>query len=162
MSEYKVGPARRKDMPVIRALLKDYSLPTDGLGGAELLVALKGNDELVACGGLEIRGKEALLRSLAVAKKHQRKGIGSLLVESLIRESERKSVSELFLLTTSAARYFETRFGFSPLSAEEKNSFRGRVRESKEFQGACPKDSTLMVLKISPGSGGRERRATRF
>jgi amino-acid N-acetyltransferase len=50
----------------------------------------------------------------------------------------------LYLLTTTAARFFE-RFGFRPAERVEVPS---SVRRSVEFRGACPESAVLMRLDL--------------
>jgi len=70
--------------------------------------------ELIGVAGLEVYGASALLRSVAV--------------------------EDVFLLTTTAERYFP-RFGFSCVSRDEVGE---EVRAAVEFQDACPSSAVVM------------------
>lgn len=151
-----VEPATPADLPAIRALLEANGLSADGLAeGAELsLVARRrlpgpraGNDggtasvwTLVGCVGVEPYGRQALLRSLAVTPPLHGAGIGSRLVRAALDRARAGGATEVFLLTTTAERYFR-RFGFERV---ERQAVGGPVTRSAQFAGACPETAVVM------------------
>ncbi len=124
-------------------LLETFKLPTDDLNSS--MVTLFGafeNDELCGCIGFEQFGVLGLLRSLAVDKRHQGKGIGISLVRFLEEHLAKKGVHQLFLLTETAEVFFKNREyqSMDRLDAPEA------LKASAEFSKLCP-DSALLLMK---------------
>jgi len=142
-----IRSATPSDWPHFAALLQGHALPLEGaqehLGDFFLAVC---GDSIVGSAGMEVYGGEALLRSVAVLPDRQGHGVGRMLVSHLIDEAKRRHVAALYLLTTTAADYF-VRLGFQRLSAHAAPP---ALKQSVEFQGACPSSAVLMRLPLSP------------
>lgn len=138
----QAGPG---DWPAIAALLRANALPLDGAQAhlATFVVAASGN-EVVGVAGAEVHGDLALLRSVAVAPGLHGKGLGEALVRTLLDEARRRSIRQVFLLTTTAADYF-TRFGFRKVAREHAPR---ALHASAQLQGACPDSAVMMVLPL--------------
>lgn len=136
-----IRPARRDDFDAVAALLRDNDLPVDGVPPdlPAFLVAESG-DRIVGAIGLEPYGPDALLRSAVVHESARGTGLGARLVSGIIAEADRRGVNTLWLLTTTADRWFP-RFGF--VSAR-RDIVPDAVRASREFQGACPASAHVM------------------
>lgn len=91
--------------------------------------------------GLELYGSDALLRSLAVAPTAQRSGLGSTLLEQAEGYAHAHGVRSLYLLTTTARRFFEER-GYGLISRERCPA---AIRSTSEFASLCPQSSALLV-----------------
>jgi amino-acid N-acetyltransferase len=91
--------------------------------------------------GLELFDSDALLRSLAVAPGVRRSGLGSTLLEQAEGYAYARGVRSLYLLTTTAQRFFEKR-GYSVTSRE---SCPAAIRSTSEFASLCPASSALLV-----------------
>jgi amino-acid N-acetyltransferase len=91
--------------------------------------------------GLELYDRVALLRSLAVASNAQRSGLGSALLEQAEGYAYAHGVRSLYLLTTTAERFFGGR-GYR-LTARE--SCPAAIRSTSEFASLCPASSALLV-----------------
>jgi amino-acid N-acetyltransferase len=132
------------DFAGVVGLLEAADLPTAGLKPAlpDFLVA-EDRGRIVGAIGLEVYGNCALLRSAVVDPGRRGSGLGRDLVESLLERARARAVREIYLLTTTAERYF-TRFGFLPISRTEVAS---AVRASEEFRGACP-DSAVAMRRV--------------
>jgi amino-acid N-acetyltransferase len=89
-------------------------------------------------------GDDALLRSVAVLPEWRSKGLGRALVARAISNAEARGLRALYLLTTTAARYFPN-FGFKPV---DRADVPGAVRETDEFTKACPASATAMTLSF--------------
>lgn len=145
------APAFRRalpsDWPDIRALLAASKLPLEG-AQAHLDHFMVAHDEtgLVSCGGLELYGPAALLRSVAVAQAHQGRRLGHEMVMRLVTLAMSEQVGELALLTEGAAPYFR-RFGFKTVS---RDALPQALMASAEFKGACPASATAMLLGLAP------------
>jgi amino-acid N-acetyltransferase len=94
---------------------------------------------------LEVWGRKALLRSVAVNKNLQNKGYGSSLTKHVIEEAKKKGIHELLLLTTTAPGFFR-KLGFKEVDREHVT---GSIVNSAEFKDACPKTAILMSLSLS-------------
>src|SRR3974390_2158345 len=111
--------ATADDQAAIRELLEASGLPTADLTPALLsgfFIQREGSN-VVAVGGIEPVGGDALLRSVAVAPSHRERGLGRHIVQVLESSASERNCRRLFLLTTSAERYFE-RFGFERISRD--------------------------------------------
>lgn len=140
-------PASAADWPAIGALLRRAALPLDGAREHldDYLVGTVAGD-IVCAGGLEVYGADALLRSVVVAPQCRGMGHGAALMASLMQLAKERGVAHLFLLTTTAADYFDG-FGFAPASNDEVPQ---AMRRSREFQGACPASATLLAARVDP------------
>lgn len=149
-----VRRARGSDWPGVESLLRANHLPLDGARDhlANFVVAVEGSD-LVGCAGAEVYGDTALGRSVAVASARRGQGVGRLLVEALLAEAGRRGVCQLYLLTTTAAGYFEA-YGFRRAPIEEAPA---SLSASAEFRGACPASATFMRLGLAATEPGRKR-----
>lgn len=138
-------PARAEDLAGVEALLVASHLPTAGAAEAlcSFIVAENGS-ELVGVVGLELCGEHALLRSTAVDPRYRDRGLGRALVERIIAEAEARNIRALYLLTTTAERYFPS-FGFVTTT---RDSVPTPVRATAEFEGACPASATVMCLTL--------------
>lgn len=136
--------ATASDLPAIERLLARSSLPLDGVRDAlpAFVVAEAGRD-VVGVAGLELCGDNALLRSVAVADDWRSRGLARALVTRVIADAEARGIRALYLLTTTAERYFPS-FGFREISRDEVPD---DVRATAEFQRACPASATVMWRK---------------
>jgi amino-acid N-acetyltransferase len=133
------------DFAGVVRLLEAAGLPTAGLEPTlpHFLVAEEGG-RIVGGIGLEVYGECALLRSAVVAEGRRDAGLGTHLVESLLRRAESKGAREIYLLTTTAERFFP-RFGFAEIPRAEVAA---QVQASEEFRGACP-DSAVVMRRVA-------------
>jgi amino-acid N-acetyltransferase len=142
-----VRSATAADYPAVIALLEAAGLPTAGVPRTlvDFLVANRA-DGLAGAIGLERYGSGALLRSAVVRPGDQGTGIGAALVHALLDRARDGGLREIYLLTTTAERWFP-RFGFSPIGREQVPD---AVRASVEFREACPASAAVMRLLIDP------------
>ena len=134
-------PARTKDLAAIEQLLTESGLPLTGVADAlGTFTVAESEAGLVGVAGLEICGTDALLRSVAVAPAWRSRGLGRLLVTHVIADAESRGLRGLYLLTTTAERYFPS-FGFNRV---ERAAVPSAVRETDEFQTACPASAVSM------------------
>ena len=145
MTEPSFRAASLADLSTIVEFLSASGLPVEGVEAHvdSFLLAFQGGS-LAACAGLEKYGAAALLRSVAVAKTHRRKGLAGRLVSQLMEIARADGIESLLLLTITAAGYFE-RFGFQTISRAEVPA---AVQCSVQFQGDCPASALVMRLDI--------------
>jgi N-acetylglutamate synthase-like GNAT family acetyltransferase len=142
-----IRAATDADYPAVIALLEAAGLPTAGVPRAlgDFLVADAG-DGLAGAIGLERYGSDALLRSAVVRPGRQGTGIGAALVRALLDRARDGGLREIYLLTTTAERWFP-RFGFTAIEREQVPD---AVRASVEFREACPASAAVMRAPIRP------------
>lgn len=147
-AQIRIRRATPADIDQMLTLLRAADLPVDGVATApgDYLVAAAENGDIVALGGLESHGPDALLRSLAVAASHRNQGLGRRIFDRLWQRAEAERFSEIYLLTTTAADYFE-RLGFLRVARE---SAPGAIRLSREFSAICP-DSAVLMRRTAGG-----------
>lgn len=140
--------ATSRDLPAIEQLLVSSDLPIAGVAEAlrGFVVAESERDErIVGVVGLELCCREyALLRSTAVEPEWRGTGLGRRLVEHVIADAESRGIKALYLLTTTAERYFPS-FGFVKTQRE---AVPDEIKQSVEFREACPSSATVMALEL--------------
>ncbi len=141
MSAIEVGVALDDDLNDVLALLEGESLPIAGVSlSDDAFLIARESDDIVGCIGLERYGDVGLLRSLAVKGTARSHGTGRRLVEALLERARQDGVREIYLLTTTADRYFP-RFGFEIIDKADADP---RLSASEEFRGACPDSAVCM------------------
>ena len=139
-------PARSSDLSAIERLLTDSGLPLAGVAEAlDTFTVAESGTELVGVAGLEVCCDNALLRSVAVMAEWRSRGLGRTLVTHVIADATARGLHALYLLTTSAERYFPS-FGFRQITRDEVPA---DVRETEEFRTACPASATAMVRTLT-------------
>ena len=140
------------DEAAVGALLSASGLPLDGVHEAlPSFVVAEDAGDIVGVAGIETcgaTGEHALLRSVAVAPSWRKRGLGRALVSRTIAEAEARGAKAMYLLTTTAERYFPS-FGFHETSRDDVPE---DVRATVEFQSACPASATVMVRERSTDS----------
>lgn len=138
---FTIRPATPSDLVAVEALLQQNELPIVGVKPIikDFLVAESGKD-LIGVVGMEYCCNYGLLRSTAVNPEWRSKGIARQLVERIIAQAESRGINALYLLTTTAERYFPS-FGFTKTTRE---AVPAEVQETDEFRGACPASATVM------------------
>jgi amino-acid N-acetyltransferase len=135
------------DLPRVERLLTESNLPLAGVSealGQGTFVVAEADTALVGVAGLEICCDDALLRSVAVAPEWRSRGVGRALVTRVISDAEARGIRALYLLTTTAERYFPT-FGFSRIDRKDVPE---AVRATDEFAKACPDTATVMSREL--------------
>lgn len=142
--------ASPQDAKAVAHLLAQQALPQAGV--AEWLdhfwVAEHG-DAVVGVAGVELYGPAALLRSVAVDPAWRGTGLGRLLTEHALQEAEAAGARDIYLLTTTAERYFP-RIGFACISREVVPQ---AVTASVEFREACPASAVVMHRALGGAVG---------
>jgi N-acetylglutamate synthase-like GNAT family acetyltransferase len=146
MTTIALLPAHTADLDALKALLQSASLPLDGLGDQfpSAYVIASFGETLVGAAGLERYGNSGLLRSLAVAVAARGIGLGRRLVLDRLAAARSSKIERVYLLTTTAAAYFE-KLGFLPAVRSEVPE---ELRASPEFASACP--ATAACLQLAP------------
>ncbi len=127
-------------------LLEDNNLPSSDIKDLNLesFFGLYIDDTLEGIVGLEVYGELSLLRSLAVNSKKS-SGIGSILLEHIDSFSKSKNINTLYLLTTTADKYFLKK-GFIIIDKKEAPKI---IQNTKEFNSICPDSSIFMKKELN-------------
>ena len=140
-----IRKATADDLAGVEQLLVASSLPIAGVAEAlgDFLVATH-DGAVVGVVGVEQCCDYGLLRSTAVDAAWRSRGLGRQLVERAIASAEANGLHALYLLTTTAERYFPS-FGFAPTTREQVPDV---VRQTVEFRSACPASAVVMVRPL--------------
>jgi amino-acid N-acetyltransferase len=143
-----IRQATAGDHSALLSLLADAGLPTEGVPASldGFVVAEAVDGSVVGAAGIEAYGDKGLLRSVVVAPSLRGTGLGQDLTEHVMAEAGERGIADLYLLTTTAERFFP-RFGFYPVT---RDAVPDAVQASVEFQGACPSTAVIMHCPV-PG-----------
>ena len=114
-----------------------------GADSKSLLYGIESDREVIGLVGLEVHGKVALLRSLAVSPRHQRTGMGGQLLRHAERVAAEHGVDSLYLLTTTAERYFHSH-GYAPADRQDTPA---AIAGTRQFTGLCPATAAFLVKR---------------
>jgi N-acetylglutamate synthase-like GNAT family acetyltransferase len=140
-TEVRVDRATAADRDTVLALLAANGLPLEGLVehlGTAVVARL--DSEVIGCAALEPYEDGALLRSVAVRADARGAGVGHDLVDAALALAAELQAGSVYLLTTTAERFFP-RFGFEVITRDEVPA---TVRQSVEFRSACPASAVVM------------------
>ena len=128
------------------ALLEAEGLPASDLTEAHLqhffFIGTDGTPSALV--GLEIYGRDALLRSLVVSATARTQGLGSALVLHAEQYAAAHEVRALYLLTTTAESFFEHR-GYRRIDRANAPS---AIQSTREFASLCPASSAFMIKRL--------------
>ena len=148
----QIRNATNADLPAVERLLAANDLPLEAVRDNFSSFVVADDDGAIAGAiGLEKFGSAALLRSAVVSRDRRGSGVGRRLVEQLLERAEEAGVDEVYLLTTSADKYFP-RFGFTRTT---RSAVPDVVKSSAEFHGACPDTAVVMTRRIATTSRTR-------
>ncbi len=144
-TEYTLQSAGPQKRAAIVSLLLAVKLPVEDLPQTldNFLVAEK-EGLVVGSAGLELYGDYALLRSMAVHPQHQGTGMGKALYLAAVNLALQYWVWELYLITTTAAPFFEKQ-GFQKVDRGEVPL---SIQSTSQFSGTCPSSATVMRRSI--------------
>jgi amino-acid N-acetyltransferase len=151
----RVRPAADSDRPAVIALLEAASLPAAGVPPTlERFLVADERGRVIGVVGLELYSDGALLRSAAVQPGVRGAGIGAALIRGILDAARESGVTDVYLLTTTAERWFP-RFGFEPIARADVPA---GVKSSVEVREACPASAAVMRLRCSrAGPAGSTR-----
>jgi len=98
--------------------------------------------------GVQLFGRDALLRSLVVTDTHRSRGLGQRLVQCAEQHALAEGVTTLFLLTTTAEAFFRAR-GYVLTSRDDAPA---AIRSTSEFSSLCPVGSAFLSKVIQARS----------
>ena len=137
--------ASHADLPDVLSHLRSLDLPVAGVEAhLDRMLIARDEGRLVGTVALEGYADGMLLRSVAVAAGYQGRRLGHRLTEAALRMAEEEGAPAVYLLTTTAERFFP-RFGFEPLDRAEVPE---SVQASIEFRSACPASAAVLWKKL--------------
>ena len=142
---FTIREAQDLDRQAVKVLLDQHQLPSQDLPTSleNFLVAME-EEQIIGTVGLELYGPFALVRSLAVKPDLQRKGLGKTLYRATEHLARQKGVAQLYLLTTTAADFFQQQ-GFQHV---ERIAVPEPIRQSGQFAGICPSSATVLLKSL--------------
>ncbi len=162
-----VRPARTADVKAIRSLVDSYAAPGQMLAketvtlyeSVQEFIVAEQDGVIVGCGALHILWEDlAEVRTVAVNKDLQRKGVGHKILEAIIKRAGEVGVNKIFCLT------FQTEFfgahGFEVIEgtpvdpevyAELLRSYDAGVAEFLDLESVKPNTlgNTRMLKKLA-------------
>jgi arsenate reductase len=134
-------PTAGNDTGLIMAL-QEAGLPTDDLTepGRSFFAYAPVTGKRVGYGGFERMGRDVLVRSLFVLPHARQRGIGGGILALLLRRAFDEGGRDAWLLTTTAAPFFE-RQGFKPV---ERTSAPASVLATRQAASLCPASAGLL------------------
>lgn len=129
----------------IKKLLQSNGLPHSDLETAPLhFFGVKENNEIIATGALEIYGKYAVLRSVAIKLHFQNLGYGKQIVKFLEKKAGELGVQKLYLLTTTAESFFR-KLKYHPVQRELCPD---KIKSSTQFNNICPSTASCLFKNL--------------
>ena len=137
---------RNPELHDVQRLVAGAGLPTEDLADVDL-------SHFFGCGsrerpsgvvGLEVFGGAALLRSLVVDPSERGTGGGRLLVAAAEEHARSQGVRSMYLLTTTAERFFE-HLGFRRV---DRDGAPAAIQATREFANLCPASAAFMVKRL--------------
>ncbi len=143
-----VRPATGADLSAVAALLKAEGLPADDIAAADVRLWLveDAKGRALACGGLELHGETALVRSLVTVPAARGKGLGARLLTRIETESAAAGAATAWLLTTGNGALFR-RHGYT---AADRQTAPAAIQTTRQFSGLCPSTAGLYAKSLQP------------
>jgi amino-acid N-acetyltransferase len=144
--------ARITDLGEIEKLLNDCDLlSVDVEEHLDDFFVYKEEGRIIGVGGLEKRGVDGLVRSIAVNPSNQNKGVGESIYKSIELQAYRSGINTLYLLTESAVKYF-IKYGFM---VKERSGAPESIMNTKQYKTLCPSTAKLMFKRIRVSEGNK-------
>jgi amino-acid N-acetyltransferase len=140
-------PASAADVDALCSLLTSAGLPADDVGAhVEQFILARSAGAIIGSVALELAGPAALLRSLCVSPSQRGRALGARLLSAIETRAAARGVRELYLLTTSAAAFFE-RHGFAGTARQDVPD---AIRDTAQFRTLCPASAVCMRKLLLP------------
>ena len=139
-------PARPDDLEAVTALLARCGLPHADVAPhlANFTVARE-DGRIVGVIGVEVHGRDGLMRSLAVEPERRGRGVARRLYATLLARARGLGITRLYLLTTTAQSWFRL-LGFRSVRRDELPE---GIRDTEQCRTLCPATAACMVRPIA-------------
>ena len=142
----RIEPAADRDAVAVESLLAEAGLPLDGAREALALgVVGRVDGRIVAAAAIERYGDAGLLRSVVVDAAARGTGLGQEIVSAAEARARSVGISELYLLTETAAAWFP-RLGYEET---ERSTAAAKVGASVEFTTVCRDTGVPMRKRLA-------------
>jgi N-acetylglutamate synthase-like GNAT family acetyltransferase len=140
--------ATASDLSMMVTALAEAGLPTLDVGGPDQhFFCFRDEDgALAGFSGLELRGTDALLRSVLVLPTQRRRGLGRAIVQATLDRAGTLGARRIFLLTTNAEAFFAN-LGFA---TTPRSSAPAPIAATAEFKQLCPATAICMTRASGP------------
>lgn len=136
-----------RDLPALIDILNDFNLITQDIDiNSQIYMGIEIEGRYAAVGGLEFHFPYALIRSMAVCRRHQGKGHARLIYHALQEHAFYHHISELYLLTETAEKFF-TKLGFESV---KRPTVPDVIKTTSQFSSLCTDDAVVMKKRITP------------
>ena len=137
--------ARESEYEAADALVAAAGLSLDDLDQCRASqFVLRDGAAIIATAALEIRGDDAILRSVAVDPTRRGERLGERVVAHAVDQARALQLRAVYLLTETAAEFFP-RFGFI---REPREAAPPAIQASVEYGSVCGPDAVAMVLEL--------------
>ena len=147
MVKLTAHPLRAGERGALAAALARAKLPAEDIEATgRLFWRFETRDEVpVGFGGIEVHGEDGLLRSLVTLPPVRSRGIGTAMVAALEFEARLHGCRSLWLITTSAADFFD-RLGYARC---ERAVVPAAIRETAQFASLCPASAEVLMKRLA-------------
>jgi N-acetylglutamate synthase-like GNAT family acetyltransferase len=146
LTAYSLRPGSADYTAFVDALTTER-LPTDDLAEpGRVFLQVEQDGQTVGFGGYELHGEDALLRSVVIPPALRGVGLGRDVAEGVLRHAAQAGARRAYLLTTSAAPFFE-RLGFSRI---ERAAAPESIRSTRQAASLCPSSAAFMMRPLNP------------
>ena len=140
-----IVPASQNGFTAAIRLLEKSGLPTSDIDPGKQLFVMEDGDNVIATVAAEYDYNDALLRSLSVDEEYRNKGVGEQLVSFIENYVQQQGVERVFILTTTAAKFFSKR-GYIPVERSDVPEF---IKNTSEFGSICPSSAVVMKKSLA-------------
>ena len=146
-SDLTLRRACAHDLGAVEDLLTKSNLPVSGVDDLmDSFIVAERDGRVMGAAGVERAGEYGLLRSVVVDPAARGRGVGRALVERAIADSRENGITQLYLLTTTAEKYFPA-FNFTKI---DRTSTPPEIQNTSEFKDLCPSSATVMRRVLKP------------
>ncbi|MEI6638874.1 MAG: arsenic resistance N-acetyltransferase ArsN2 [Chlorobiaceae bacterium] len=137
------------ELDQILSLLAESGLPVSDISHdhCPLFFGIQSDFCLKAVIGLELFGSVGLIRSLAVSKDCRGQRVGRQLVDFAAYYAAERGVETVFLLTTTAAVFFQ-QLGYEQVARSDVPQ---AIRTTSQFSSLCPASSVVLSKRVAIG-----------
>ncbi|MGW8391374.1 GNAT family N-acetyltransferase [Pseudoduganella sp. HUAS MS19] len=107
------GPAQARSETVMP---QGYRAVLESQHGAQVVRVIHDSQELAASGRIALHGQTAIFDQIETAEPHRRRGLGSIVMQTLDALATEAGVNERLLVATEDGRALYTRLGWSVIS----------------------------------------------
>jgi N-acetylglutamate synthase-like GNAT family acetyltransferase len=129
----------------LKAALARAGLPVDDVAqDGPLFWRFERDDVPVGFAGLEVHGRDALLRSLVTLPPVRLRGIGGAMVAKMETEARARGADAIYLVTEGGAEFF-AKLGYASCA---RDRLPAGIAASALFARLCPASASVMMKRI--------------